>query len=140
MPRRLALLLLVLPLLGGCGGAFVTSTPAYARFGVNDVLEEFRKSGLRVDGAGDLPKGSLGADAPGYREAKSFAAGKPGSNTTATVFTFDSPADLAAMDAFLQKKYARKQRTVASRNVLVVFWVAGVADTADYDPVLLGMR
>src|SRR5262245_54810591 len=116
MARRLALLLLALPLLVGCGGDFMTSTPSFARFGANEVLEEFKDAGLRVDGAQDLPKGNLGADAPRYREARSFAAGKPGSTTTATVFTFDSAADLAAMEEFIQKKYARKQRLIPYRN------------------------
>ena len=140
MARRLALLLLVLPLLGGCGGDFMTSTPAFARFDANEVLKEFRSAGLRVDGTQDLPRANLGAGAPPFREAKSFAAGKPGSSTTATLFTFDTPADLTAMEEFIQKKYPKKQRMIPYRNVILVFWVPDVEDSGDYDPVLLGMQ
>jgi hypothetical protein len=140
MVRRLALLLLLLPALGGCGGAFMTSTPPYARFGADAVLKEFKAQGLRVDGAQPLPKGALGDGAPAYGEAKSFAAGKPGSSTKATLFTFDSPADLAAMQDFLHKKYPKSARLVPHRNVLLVFWVAGIEDTGGYDPVLFSLR
>jgi hypothetical protein len=140
MLRRLALLLLVLPLLGGCGGDFMTSTPSYARFDANEILKDFRAAGLRVDGTQDLPRANLGADAPPFRQAKSFAAGKPGSSTTATLFTFDTPADLTAMEEFIQKKYAKKQRMIPYRNVILVFWIPDVEDSGDYDPVLLGMQ
>lgn len=140
MARRLALLLLALPLLGGCGGAFMTSTPSFARFDASEILKEFKAAGLRVDGTQDLPRANLGPDAPPFLQAKSFAAGKPGSSTTATLFTFDNPPDLAAMQAFIEKKYAKKQHLIPYRNVLLVFWTPDDQDSGEYDTVLLGMQ
>lgn len=140
MARRFALPLLFLALLGGCGAPFVTATPSFARFSADDILRGFKASGLRVDGPQSLAPGALGPDAPRYAEAKSFAAGQPGSATMATLFTFDSAADLTAMDTFLRQKYAKKSRILVHRNTLLVFSVSGMEDTGMYDPVLLGLR
>ena len=141
MARRFALSLLLLALLSGCGAApFVTATPSFARFRADDVMHGFKAAGLRVDGPQALAPGALGADAPRYAEAKSFAAGQPGSATAATIFTFDSAADLTAMENFLRQKYAKKSRMVIHRNVLLVFSVLGTEETGMYDPVLLALK
>ncbi|CAA9580826.1 MAG: hypothetical protein AVDCRST_MAG18-3106 [uncultured Thermomicrobiales bacterium] len=141
MARRLAIAVLLLATLGGCGGApFVTATPSFARFSADDVMRGFKGAGLRVDGPQPLASGALGADAPRYAEAKSFAAGTPGSTTAATLFTFNSAAELTAMEAFLRQKYAKKNRMLVHRNVLLVFSTAGMEETGMYDPVLLGLR
>ena len=141
MARRFALPLLLLALLGGCGGApFVTATPSFARFSADDVMRGFKAAGLRADGPQSLAPGALGPDAPRYAEAKSFAVGAPGSTTAATVFTFDSAADLMAMEAFLRQKYAKKSRLLVHRNVLLVYSVTGTEETGIYDPVLLALR
>ena len=140
MARRLALAIFLLATLGGCGGApFVTATPSFARFGADEVLRDFSAAGLRVDGARALAPGALGADAPRYTESRSFAAGKPGSTTAATLFTFDSAADLTAMERFLRQRYP-KGRIVIHRNLLLIFSVPGVEETGVYDPVFLAMR
>ncbi len=140
MARRFALPLLLLIVLSGCGAPFVTATPSFARFRADDVLRGFKASGLRVDGPQSLAPGALGAGAPRYAEAKSFAAGQPGSATAATLFTFDSAADLMAMETFLRQKYAKKSRMVVHRNVLLVYSVTGTEETGMYDPVLLALR
>lgn len=140
MARRFALPLLLLALLGGCGAPFVTATPSFARFSADDVMRGFKAAGLRADGPQSLAPGALGPDAPRYTEAKSFAVGPPGSATAATVFTFDSAADLMAMESFLRQKYAKKSRMVVHRNVLLVYSVTGTEETGMYDPVLLALR
>lgn len=140
MARRLTLAILLLATLGGCGGApFVTATPAFARFGVDEVLRQFAAAGLRVDGPQPLASGALGTSAPRYAEARSFAAGKPGSTTAATLFTFDSPAELLAMESFLRQRYT-KGRILIHRNLLLIFSVQSVDETGMYDPVLLALR
>lgn len=140
MARRLALAIFLLVALGGCGGVpFVTATPSFARFGADEVLRAFSSAGLRVDGPQSLAPGALGASAPRYAEAKSFAAGKPGSSTAATLFTFDSAAELAAMESFLRQRYP-KGRILIHRNLLLIFSVPGMEETGGYDPVLLALR
>jgi hypothetical protein len=117
----------------------MTSTPAYARYRSDSIFKEFRSQGLRVDGVQEMAKDSLGADAPRYSEAKGFRAGASGA-ATATLFTFDSAADLAAMGDFIRKKYGTKQRQIAHANTLLVFWLPSKDDTLSYDSALLALR
>ncbi len=141
MVRRLVVPFLVMALLSGCGGPpLQTATPAFARFNTHEILQAFKGAGLRVENLQPLAPGALGAQAPRYREAQSFAAGQAGSPTAATLFTFDSPADLTAMETFLREHYGKKGRIVAYQNALLIFSVAGTEDTGAYDRVLLAMR
>lgn len=140
MARRLTLAIFLVLALGGCGDApFVTATPPFARFGADEVLRSFAAAGLRVEGAQPLAPGALGTSAPRYAEARSFAAGKSGSATAATLFTFDSAADLQAMETYLRQHYT-KGRIVTHRNLLLIFSVPSVEETGMYDPVLLALR
>jgi len=116
----------------------MTSTPAYARYKSDSVFKEFRSKGLRVDAVQEMPKDSFGADAPRYSEAKGFHAGSTGA-ATATLFTFESAADLTAMSDFVRKKYGTKQRQIAHDNTLLVFWLPSKDDTFDYDSALLAL-
>jgi hypothetical protein len=131
--------LLLLVLLAGCGGTFMTSTPVYARFACDSVFKEFRSQGLRVEAVQEMAKDSFGAEAPRYSEAKGFRAGASGA-TNATLFTFDTPADLAAMSDHVRKKYGAKQRQLSHANVLLVFWLPSKDDTLGYDSALLALR
>ena len=133
-----SLLFLVL-LLAGCGGDFMTSTPTYARYTSNAIFKEFKAQGLRVDAVQEMAKDSFGADTPRYSEAKGFLGGTNGA-ATATLFTFDSAADLAAMSDYIRKKYGTKQRQLTRDNVLLVFWLPSKDDTFGYDSALLALR
>jgi len=133
---RCSLLLVIF--LAGCGGNFMTSTPAYARYKSDEVFKEFRAKGLRVDGVQEMAKDSFGADVPRYGEAKGFLCGASGA-ATATLFTFDSAADLTAMSDFVRKKYGTKERQIAYENVLLVFWLPSKDDTFSYDSALLAL-
>lgn len=126
-------------LLAGCGGSFMTSTPAYARYSSNAIFREFKAQNLRVDGVQDMAKDAFGADTPRYKEAKGFLCGTNGAST-ATLFTFDSAADLAAMAEFIKKKYTTKQRQLTHQNALLVFWLPSKDDTIAYDIALLALR
>jgi hypothetical protein len=125
--------------LAGCGGDFMTSTPVYARYTTGAVFKEFKAQGLRVDAVQEMAKDSFGADAPRYSEAKGFHGGASGASN-ATLFTFDSAADLAAMSDFIRKKYGTKQRQLTHGNVLLVFWLPSKDDTFKYDSALLALR
>jgi hypothetical protein len=118
--------------LAGCGGDFMTSTPVYARYTSGAVFKEFKAQGLRVDAVQEM-------DAPRYSEAKGFHGGASGASN-ATLFTFDSAADLAAMSDFIRKKYGTKQRQLTHGNVLLVFWLPSKDDTFKYDSALLALR
>jgi hypothetical protein len=126
-------------ILAGCGGTFMTSTPVYARYTSSAVFEEFRAQGLRVDAVQDMAKDAFGADVPHHNEAKGFLCG-PNGTATATLFTFDSAADLTAMSDFVRKKYGNRQRQLAHENVLLVFWLPSKDDTFGYDSALLALR
>jgi hypothetical protein len=131
--------LLLTVFLAGCGGTFMTSTPTYARYTSNVIFKEFKAQGLRVDAVQEMPKDSFGAEAPRYSEAKGFLCGANGA-ATATLFTFDSATDLAAMSDFVRKKYGARQRQLTHQNVLLVFWLPSKEDTFRYDSVLLALR
>jgi hypothetical protein len=125
--------------LAGCGGTFMTSTPTYARYTSNAIFKEFKAKGLRVDAVQEMAKDTFGADAPRYNEAKGFLCGANGA-AAATLFTFDSATDLAAMSDFVRKKYGAKQRQLTHANVLLVFWLPSKDDTFGYDSALLALR
>ena len=133
-----AFVILILLALTGCGGAFMTSTPTYARLNSAMVFKEFKAKNLRVDAVQELAKDALGAMPPRYTEAKGFRCG--GGTATATLFTFDSPSDLAAMADYIKKKYDTRHRQMAYENVLLVFWLPSNDDTLGYDSVLLALR
>ena len=116
----------------------MTSTPAYARLSSSDVFKEFKAKSLRVDAVQDMAKDSLGPAAPRYNEAKGFRCGGTGT-ATATLFTFDTPNDLAAMSDYIKKKYDTHQRQLAYENVLLVFWLPSTDDTLGYDSALLAL-
>jgi hypothetical protein len=134
---RYSLLLTVF--LAGCGGTFMTSTPTYARYTSNVIFKEFKAQGLRVDAVQEMARDSFGAEAPRYSEAKGFLCGTNGA-ATATLFTFDSATDLAAMSDFIRKKYGARQRQLTHANVLLVFWLPSKEDTFGYDTALLALR
>ena len=130
---------LLLLLLAGCGGTFMTSTPAYARYTSGAVFKEFKAQGLRVDAVQDMGQDVFGTDTPRYREAKGFRCGSNGV-ATATLFTFASHADLTAIADYIKKKYSTKQRQLVHQNVLLVFWLPSKDDTLAYDVALLALR
>ena len=117
----------------------MTSTPAYARLSSSIVFKEFKAKNLRVDGVQEMAKDAFGATTPRYNEAKGFRCGASGS-ATATLFTFDSPAELATMADHIKKKYDTHQRQMAYANVLLVFWLPSTDDTLGYDSALLALR
>ena len=143
MARRPALLLIPLvalaAALAGCGGTFMTSTPVFARFNADRILQEFKAQGLRADGAQELPKDGQWAGAPRYGEARSFLAGK-GNGVPATIFVFDSPGDLNAMTDYLKKKYGGHYRLIANENAILVFWSTRDDGTTPYDAALLAIH
>jgi hypothetical protein len=126
-------------LLAGCGGGFMTSTPAYARYSSGAIFKEFKARNLRVDGVRDMAQDVFGADVLRHKEAKGFLCGANGAST-ATLFTFDSAADLAATADFIKKKYGTKQRQIAHQNALLVFWLPSKDDTIAYDVALMALR
>lgn len=136
--RRSSFVILLL-LLAGCGGAFQTSTPTYARYTSGAVFKEFKAQGLRVDGVRDMTAEDFGPGVPRHAEAKGFLCG-PNGTATATLFTFDSSADLAAMADFVKKKYGARQRQLAHQNALLVFWLPSKDDTVAYDSAFLTLR
>ncbi len=117
----------------------MTSTPAYARLTSAMVFKEFKAKNLRVDAVQEMPKESFGAAVPRYNEAKGFRCGGSGT-ATATLFTFDSSADLIAMADYIKKKYDTHQRQMAYENVLLVFWLPSNDDTLGYDSALMALR
>ena len=125
--------------LSACGGTFMTSTPSYSRYTASAIIKEFKEQGLRVDGVRDMAQADFGPDTPAFKEAKGFYCGATG-GTTATLFTFDSPATLGAMAEYIKKKYATKHRQVAHQNTLLVFWLPSKDDTIAYDVALLALR
>ena len=121
--RRLLLAPLALAVVAvtACGGAAPTATPTFARFTASGVLASLAAAGIAIADARD---GQRAPDEPWpntQRDWQIFTfAGVPAARRGGQVLTYASPADLAAMSAYLDRLPANlKPYSYVNGNALV---------------------
>jgi hypothetical protein len=126
MIRLLPCALLVLTLIA-CGGQSPTATPAFARFTAAGVLASLTAAGIAV---ADAQPGQRASNEPWpntHRDWQLFGfAGVPADRRGGQVLTYATPADLAAMTAYLDQLPANLRPYSYTNGNALVFLSAQV--------------